>query len=74
MKYTIRIDREQAKNTYESLLVFASEHEREFIFTYQELIKAFSFNQQLQKVYFKYENGFTHFVMEIKLEKERNNE
>ena len=67
MKYTITIDKQTAPNIFDSMLVFASEHEREFIFTYQELIKAFSFNQQLQKVYFKYENGFTHLVMEIKL-------
>lgn len=67
MKYTIRIDREQAKNTYESLLVFASEHKREFIFTYQELIRAFSFSQQLIKACFSYEQGFVHLVLEIKL-------
>ena len=67
MRYTIQIDREQGKNCFESLLVFASEHEREFILTYQELIKAFSYDQQLQKVYFKYENGFTHCILEIKL-------
>ena len=67
MKYTITIDKQTAPNTFDSMLVFANEHEREFIFTYQELIRAFSFNQQLQKVYFKYENGFTHLIMEIKL-------
>ena len=67
MKYTITIDKQTAPNTFDSMLIFASEHEREFIFTYQELIRELSFNQQLQKVYFKYENGFTHCILEIKL-------
>lgn len=67
MKYTITIDKQTAPNTFDSVLVFCDTDFTKFVNTYTHLIHAFMSAETIQKVYWKYEEGFTHLVMEIKL-------
>ena len=67
MKYTFRIDLEKAPNVFDTMLVCVTEDLSKFEDCYKAVITGLMYAQTLQRTSWKYEEGFTHLIVEIKL-------
>ena len=67
MRYTITIDKQITHNSFDSVMVCSTDNKEAFEECWRTLSKAFACAKSLQKILWKYEDNFTHLVIEIKL-------